>query len=336
MNSACDPLLIVTGPTASGKTSLGIELAQQLDGEVISVDSAQVYRHFDIGTDKISAGERQTIPHHCIDILEPQNQCNAFIWLQAAHTCATALRSLGKLPLFVGGTTLYISALIEGLSELPPGNSELRAALETVPTPELFARAEKLQVAGTINPNDRLRLIRAIEIHLSLPVSASAAWPGNRNALIIVLTKDRELLYQGITNRVAAMLNKGLTEEAQLLYQRFSGDAPAFRTLGYSQCRDLFEGRIVEADLQSAIAQASRRYAKRQLTFWRNEPCKREWLQIPEQIHNHTPAKADLLHSSNSFNSLSLNTTELQQRIALRLLEPFEKPEVWYISITEK
>lgn len=332
MNSVSDPLLIVTGPTASGKTSLSIDLAKQLNGEVISVDSAQVYRHFNIGTDKISAVKRQIIPHHCIDILEPQEQCNAFTWLQTAYASATGLRAIGKLPLFVGGTTLYISALIEGLSELPPGNSALRTDLETLSTPELFARAEKFHVAGTINPNDRLRLIRAIEIHLSTPNDNSAAWPGNRNALILVLTKDRDLLYQGITDRVAAMLDIGLIEEASALYQRYGGDTPAFRTLGYSQCRDLFEGRIAQADLQSAIAQASRRYAKRQLTFWRNEPFKRGWLQIPDQ----RTAKTTVLNSSNSFDSFSLTATELGQRIAIRLLEPFEMPEVWYITITEK
>lgn len=323
MSFAPDPLVIVSGPTASGKSSLAVSLALEMGGEIISMDSAQLYRGFDIGTDKVSESARQNVPHHCLDIAEPGDSCNVFLWLQHAAEAQRAIIGRSRLPIFAGGTTLYVSAMISGLDPLPPSNQQLRKKLDALSDMELFAKAQALGTGTHLNPNDRVRMSRAIEVALAQQAGEPGiAWPARTDALVIVLLDERQSLYHRIDRRVDEMLDGGLIEEATKLLHSYGPACPAFRTVGYAQCIEYLDGRIDRDILRNSIAQASRRYAKRQLTFWRNEPAKRNWQAVP----------AGGATSTGSIPARSLSILQLKQAVSERLLKGFDRPEVWYIN----
>lgn len=280
------PLVAVVGPTASGKSALGVWLAEQLGGEVVACDSTQLYRGFDIGTAKPTAAERRGVPHHLIDVLGPQEPATAGGYRQAALDVLADLRNRGRLPIFTGGTGLYLRALLEGLADVPQRSEELRERLRLSARERGHGHLHKVlqrldaEAAQKISVGDEQKLIRAIEVCLitkkpltELHRSGRAPLQGWR-ALKIGLAPGREALYARIHARTDAMLARGWLDEVRsLLDSGLPENAKPFDFIGYRELRAVLQGRLTMDDARAAIQQATRRYAKRQLTWFRREPA---------------------------------------------------------------
>ena len=340
------PLIAITGPTACGKTSLGLSLAKALKGEILNADSVQIYREFNIGSAKPSIEELKEVKHHLIDILDPKESLNAASFSKLAGDLIKDLRSKEVEPIIVGGTTLYLTALIHGLVDLPKANQTLRKKLEELESEELYEKLEKLDSkrAKELHPNDRVRVIRAIEI-LQSKESVSSSYEDHRfseilnPSIILVLCRSREELYQRINTRVEQMIESGLVNEVKEVIKKYGREGlHALSSLGYNQVLEFIDGKIKEADLSETIAQQTRRYAKRQLTFWRNEPKKRAWLQEPSQDEgseallksNYTPGRAS--QEIKDFHVLSCTFDDLVEKIKERQKLESSKVEVWYLD----
>ena len=286
MNAFADsPLVAIVGPTASGKSALGIFLAQQLSGEVVACDSTQLYRRFDVGTAKPSVEECQDIPHHLIDVLDPREEATAGGYRVRAIAVLQDLHARRKLPIFTVGTGLYLRALLEGLADVPLRSEELRerlrasaAAHEPGHLHRVLKRMDPAS-AERIAPADTQKLIRAIEVCLLTKRPLSEVHRAGRNplrgwrAIQIGLSPDRDALYERIHARTDAMLVSGWMEEVRgLLASGLPSDAKPFDFIGYRELRAVLQGGMSLAEARAAIQQATRRYAKRQLTWFRRDP----------------------------------------------------------------
>ncbi len=279
------PLLtVIAGPTASGKTALAVELALRAGGEIVSADSQQVYRHFDIGTAKPSPEELAAVPHHLLSVVEPLEVFSAAEYQRRADAVIADMASRGKPVFVVGGTGLYLRVLLHGVVEAPGAAPELRASLEALAAAEgREAVHRKLaevdpETAAKLPPNDLVRVVRALEIHAQTGVPASefrrahAFAPDRYPFRLYVLEPPRDVLYSTINARTEAMFARGLVEETRALLARGFADAAPMRSVGYVQARAVVEERMtLEAAIQDT-AQETRRYAKRQLTWFRKEP----------------------------------------------------------------
>ncbi|MGT2930277.1 tRNA (adenosine(37)-N6)-dimethylallyltransferase MiaA [Streptococcus dentasini] len=262
-------IIVVAGPTAVGKTALGLNLAQTFNGEIISGDSQQVYRFLDIGTAKVSSEEQALIPHHLVDVRNPDETYSAYDFVTEAKEAIADITNRGKLPIIVGGTGLYLQSLLEGYHL--GGSVDQQAVLDYRKVLELMSDDQlriELTKLGTIpsEPNRR-RLIRALE--LAKFGRDLKNRPSNYDAYIIGLNDERQRLYERINQRVDAMMNQGLLEEAKWLYDHYP-DAQAARAIGYKEFFPYFKG---EQDLSGAVdklKQNTRHFAKRQLTWFRN------------------------------------------------------------------
>jgi len=282
------PVLILFGPTASGKTELLEKLFQNgRPAEIISADSMQVYRGMDIGTAKPSPAERARIPHHLIDIKNPDEQFNAGEFVRRAEEACLAAAGRGALPVVSGGTGFYLKNLVQGLSEAPPSDLLIRQSLkEELARGGAAALMEELREAdpvsaGRIHINDEYRLLRALEVYrlTGRPLSSFASAPKKvtDTFLLIGLHRSREDLYRRINARTAAMFRTGLPDEVRRLYEAgYTPSDPGLKAIGY---REFFaeEGagwRLLQdiAEVQALVAQNSRRYAKRQITFFASLP----------------------------------------------------------------
>ena len=279
--------LAITGPTASGKTALSLGLAEALSAEIISCDSMQIYREMDIGTAKATAEERARVPHHLIDFLSPTESYSVESYRASAIECAKDITSRGKLPIFVGGTGLYIDSVSRALSQdAPESNPEYRDnILATLKTDEdITALWERLRLvdpesAEKIHKNNVKRVIRALEIYDTTGKPKSLldkeSQGGKSEVFVGMITidfLDRELLYGRVDTRVDIMMDEGLLDEVRSLYDRgllSSGTASA--AIGYKELVDYIEGRCSLDEAVDNIKLASRRYAKRQLTWFRHE-----------------------------------------------------------------
>ena len=282
MNNNYDVIAIV-GPTAVGKTALSIELAKKLDGEIINGDSMQVYRELNIGTAKITQEEMKGIPHHLLDILAPTESFSVADYQQVVREKITEIQARGKMPIIVGGTGLYIQAVLYDFRFTEEKiDDKVRAAyyadLEKVGPEAMHARLAVVDpdTAKTIHPNNTRRVIRALEMaeHSDVKKSHEAQHQGERalyNHLIIGLNMDREKLYGRINLRVDRMLEQGLIEEVRGLYDRGIRDVQSIRAIGYKELYDYFDGRETFEQAIENLKQNSRRYAKRQLTYFRNK-----------------------------------------------------------------
>lgn len=288
-------MVVIGGPTASGKSALAVSLARDFGGEIINADSMQVYRGMDIGTAKPTAEERQGIPHHLIDVVDPDEEFNAAVYRSLAVETIKAVWSRGKVPLIVGGTGLYIKTLLGGLVKFPPSDPDLRRELEREYEEKgaSFLHGELMRMdpvsALKIHPNDRVRITRALEIIrlTGKPLSALTSTHGFREspfkALKICLKVDREALYHRINSRGLGMIKKGLVEETRaLLKEGYSPELKSMKSLGYRHVIKFLEG---EWDLDRALTRLqrdTRRYAKRQLTWFRRDPefC---WMRPEEE-----------------------------------------------------
>ena len=282
MADAVDAVLLL-GPTASGKSALAMQMAELIPLEIVSVDSAQVYRGMDIGTAKPSAAERATVPHHLIDIRDPADPYSAADFVRDATVAIRDLRKRGKLPLLVGGTMLYAKALREGLSNLPAAAPQVRARIEAEATrlgwPALHARLAQVDciTAARLKPNDGQRIQRALEIYevTGTPMSdlLGADTPPLLNlTTIALLPADRAQLHRRIAQRFDAMLDAGLLEEVRALRARsdLSPDLPSMRSVGYRQAWTFEEGKCTFDEFRSASIASTRQLAKRQITWLRS------------------------------------------------------------------
>jgi tRNA dimethylallyltransferase len=291
-----DPLLVVLlGPTASGKTALSIELAEKFGGEIVSCDSVAVYREMEIGTAKPSLSERGRVPHHLIDVFAPDEPCTAGDYARLARAAIADIVARGRLPIVTGGTGLYLRALIDGLFPGPQRSHELRARLERSHARHgagwLFRILHRLDPvsAERIHANDAPKLIRAIEVCVAARQPMSEAWQAGRDRLQgyrilrIGLDPDRKKLYARINERAAKMFAEGLVEETRGLIAKY-GESPGnlmrgpFDSLGYRQARAVLRGEMTPEEAVISGQQGHRNYAKRQLTWFRREPEVR-WLK---------------------------------------------------------
>lgn len=276
-------VVAIVGPTASGKTALSLELAGLLDVEIVNADALQVYRGLDIGTAKPSADEQRRVPHHLIDILEPDESYSAGDFARRARTAIADIEGRGKVALVVGGSGLYLRALFEGLKELPRHQPEVRKALQAELESEGLARlyaelgAIDPESAERLRPGDTQRILRALEVYRSSGKTLSwwlrqDSGEARIERLMIGLTLPRTILYDRIAVRVRDMVRRGwVYEVAALLKFGTSPSAPAFQAIGYRQMVQHLEGRsTLEAATDEAIL-ATRQYAKRQETWFRRE-----------------------------------------------------------------
>ena len=282
--TASDPLLLVIlGPTASGKSALAISLAERFSGEIVSCDSVAVYRNFEIGTAKPSRDDRARIPHHLIDVADPGEPFTAGEYARQARTALNDIAQRKHLPIVVGGTGLYLRALLEGLFPGPQRSDELRERLRARATERGSAYLHRLlqrldpASAAAIHPNDSPKLIRAVEVCLTARGPMSELWQQGRDplqgfrVLRIGLNPTREQLYERINRRAAQMFDDGLIAETQTLLER-CGDVSPIHSLGYQQALQHIRGELTLAQAIAAAQQGHRNYAKRQMTWFRREP----------------------------------------------------------------
>ena len=288
---APQPLLVVlVGPTASGKTALSLALAERFGGEIVNCDSVAAYRELEIGTAKPSADERARLPHHLFDILAPDQPLTAGDYARRARAILAEIRARSRLPIVAGGTGLYLRALLEGLFPGPPRSEELRARLRDRAKQKGSAHLHRILqrldpgAARVIHPNDTPKLIRAIEICLAAKRKMTDLWAKGRDPLQgfrilrLGLDPERNALYARINERARQMFEAGLVEETRALLARYGDSAPPLSSLGYRQAAQLLRGEIDRKLAVWAAQQAHRNYAKRQMTWFRREP-ELHWLR---------------------------------------------------------
>lgn len=294
-DASAPPALLLLGPTASGKTDCALALARDLPVEIISVDSALVYRDMDIGTAKPTAAERAQCPHHLIDVVSPEERYSAARFRSDALALMDEISARGRIPLLVGGTMLYFKALRDGLSDLPNADSELRAEIDELAAragwPACHAELARLDpdAAAALKPNDAQRIQRALEIVkiTGRPLAESHAQPAmaaprHRLIPIALAPSERSILHARIEARFDIMLARGLVDEVDALRRayRLSADLPSMRCVGYRQAWEHLEGRDDLATLRFKGIAATRQLAKRQLTWQRQ--FREKWPELLE------------------------------------------------------
>jgi tRNA dimethylallyltransferase len=283
MTSPLPLLVVVLGPTASGKTPLSLFLAEHLRGEIVSCDSVAVYRDFEIGTAKPAMQDRQRIPHHLIEVVPPTEFMTAGDYTRLARATLQEIHSRGNLPIVVGGTGLYLRAMLEGLFAGPPRSEELRSRLREQAAqrgPEYLHKVLRrldAKAAQAIHANDAPKVIRAIEVSLSAQRPMTEMWQQGRDPLQgfrilrVGLNPDRDALYQRINQRAREMFTHGLVEETRELLARY-GAIRLLYSLGYAQAMEYISGKLTLEQAIAAAQQGHRNYAKRQMTWFRREP----------------------------------------------------------------
>jgi tRNA dimethylallyltransferase len=280
-----DPLLVaIVGPTGSGKTALSIRLAKQFKGEIVNCDSVAIYRDFEIGTAKPTAEERKQAPHHLFDTIHPNSYTTAGEYARQARAVVREIAERSAMPIVVGGTGLYLRALLDGLFVGPERSEELRERLRRQADQRGSAYLSRIlrrldpALAEKIHSNDVPKLVRAIEVCLSARRPMSEQWQHGRDSLRgfrifrIGLDPPRRELYERINRRVAAMFAKGLVEETAALLQKYGGSAGPFSSIGYREVTELLKGELTREAAMASVQQAHRNYAKRQMTWFRKEP----------------------------------------------------------------
>jgi tRNA dimethylallyltransferase len=299
-------VVAIVGPTAVGKSKLAISIAQRFDGEIVNADSRQVYRYMDIGTAKPSPDDREIVPHHLIDIIAPDESFSVALYQELAYRAIEDIQHRGKLPLLVGGSGLYLWAVVEGwqIPQVPP-DPEFRHSLSERAAREgsqvLYEELRRVDpmTAEKMDQRNVRRVIRALEIHRATGLPFSQFQQKRSppfQTILIGLTTDREELYRIIDSRVDSMLNQGLAEEVQSLIERgYSTDLPSMITLSYKQIGLYLQGK---EDLPTAIQQIkfeTHRFARHQYAWFHLDDSRIHWFDIKEAIE---PAILDLIESS--------------------------------------
>ena len=277
------PLIVIFGATASGKTALSLALAQRFGGEILSCDSVAVYRRMEFGTAKPSMAERRMVPHHLLDLYDPNEVCTAGDYARNGRAALAEHASRKALPIVAGGTGLYLRALLDGLFAAPPRDEALRTLLRnraaTRGPEHLHRTLARFDTAAArlIHANDVSKVVRAIEVSLAARRPMTEQWEQGRDALTgysvlrIGLAPPRDLLYARINERAAAMFRNGLVEETRSLIADFGADCRPFTSLGYLQAAAVLNGTMTEPEAIAAAQQGHRNYAKRQTTWFRRE-----------------------------------------------------------------
>lgn len=277
------PLIAVVGPTAAGKSALALRLARRHGGEIVSCDSLQVYRGLDIGSAKATREERASVPHHLLDVVEPDAAFSAADYARLARAAIADIRRRGRLPIVAGGTGLYLRALLDGLFEGPSRDEALRARLERI-AERGSARLHRLlgrvdpEAAARTRPRDRVRLVRALEVFFltGRPISAQQRRGGVGLAgplLLIGLSPGRTALREAVRARTRQMLERGLLVEVRGLVARYGEPLPRpLAAIGYRQAVAVLRGELDEREAEPAIVTATMRFAKRQMTWFRHQP----------------------------------------------------------------
>jgi len=290
-------VIVICGPTGIGKTSVGIELAERFGGEIISADSMQIYRYMDIGTAKPTTDELKRIPHHMIDIVDPDEDFDAVRFAKLARGKVMQLHRRGVRPFVVGGTGLYIKAFLQGLFQAHPVDPAIRERLKKEAAENgagsLYDRLRQVdpETAERLHPNDTYRIIRALETIESSGRSISEHHQDHRfedepfNALKIGLQMDRTALYDRIDQRVDIMIEAGLVDEVKkLLGQGYSADLKSMQSIGYRQVVDFIEGRLSWDECVRTLKRDTRRFAKRQFT-WFGADRQIQWYE-PDRLND--------------------------------------------------
>lgn len=292
-------ILIITGPTATGKTRLSVELAKNLGGEVASADSMQIYRGMDIGTAKVTNDEMQGVAHHMIDVADPMEDYSVSRYVAEATACIEDILSRGKLPIVAGGTNLYIDSLVRGLDfaqtqEDKALREELNAQYDALGGEAMLSRLGEFdpERAAKLHASDKRRIVRAIEIFtltgetMTEHDRKTQLLPPRFDAMKVALTfSDREMLYSRINSRVDIMVRQGLFDEVQaLLNKGLSPESTAMQAIGYKEPAAYLRGEIGRDEAIEQIKLSSRRYAKRQLTWLRRDEAVRwiQWGAVPD------------------------------------------------------
>jgi tRNA dimethylallyltransferase len=302
-------VIVICGPTAVGKTAAGIEVARAVGGEIVGADSMQVYRYMDIGTAKPTATERAAVRHHLIDVVDPDEPFDAAAYMTLGRQALSELLRRGKTPVVVGGTGLYIKALLYGLfrsdARDPAVRARLRAEAESQGAAALHVRLAQCDppTAGRLHPNDTVRILRALEVFEVTGRPISALQREHRfgdvpfHALKMGLFLDREALYRRIDRRVEGMIAIGLEEEVRMLLARGYGpQLKPMQSIGYSHLSAFITGAVSRAECIRTLQRDTRRFAKRQLTWFRADPDIR-WMP-PDRM-------ADLIRMSQEFLALT-------------------------------
>lgn len=293
--------VILGGPTGVGKTSLSLQLAKKLKSDIISADSAQVYRGLNIGTAKIKEEEMQGVRHHLLDVVEPISKYSVGEFSEEVNRILKEKYTKKENILLVGGTGLYLSAISDGLSNLPSANEELRAMFTKRSTEDLYQELKEKdwEAAESIHPNNRIRVERALEVFYLTGQAFSLLSKQNRKEndyhfVKFALERDREHLYQRINQRVDLMMEEGLLEEVSSLYQKYGVSLKKLRIIGYEQLIEYLEHRVSLEKAIENIKQDSRHYAKRQFTWFKN---KKDyiWYNLDQQ------SEKEILEDMNNF-----------------------------------
>ncbi|CAB3392266.1 tRNA (adenosine(37)-N6)-dimethylallyltransferase MiaA [Kyrpidia spormannii] len=285
-----NPVLFIVGPTATGKSDVAIRVAQQIGGEIISADSMQIYRGMDIGTAKIPPEERQGVPHHLIDVVDPDTPFTVVDYQKLALETIENVSQRGMRAIVVGGTGLYVKSLTHGLDFSPAGEDpgyrqelRARAAREGPETLHRLLAEVDPETARRLHPHDVRRVIRALEIyHLTgLPMSHAAGRRGSRIPFLMFgLTMERAALYRRINDRVIQMVKQGWVQEVQRLLERgYSRNLTSMQAIGYKELADYLAGEMTLDEAIERIQRGTRRYAKRQWSWFRAQPV-HQWLDV--------------------------------------------------------
>jgi tRNA dimethylallyltransferase len=288
-------LTVIAGPTASGKSTLALELAKRLGAEIVSADSQQIYRHFDIGTAKPTAAELAAVPHHLVSAIDPDEPFSAARFQQLADEAIAGIAGRGRRVLVVGGTGLYLRILLHGVAPAPRAAPELRRALEQeareIGRPALHRRLAEVdpETAAAVKPSDLVRIVRALEIHALTGTAASRFRREHRFAedryphRLFVLDPPRAELYRAIDERTRRMFAEGLVDEVRRLVALGYREAAPMRSVGYAQALAHLDRTLTLEQAIQRAARETRRYAKRQLTWFRREPGAR-FVQPPWDV----------------------------------------------------
>ena len=287
-------VLVIVGPTASGKTTSGIEVARKLDGEIVSVDARQVYRYLDIGTAKPTSAEQAAAPHHMIDIIDPDEPFDAAEYAARAAEIIEQILERDRLPILVGGAGFYLEALFRGFSPIPEISPATRSHVQSQADADLGACYARLgevdaDAAVRLHPTDRQRVTRALEVFEETGITLTSFQSGprepatQRQATWVGVHREREALYDRIDLRAKMMVELGLVDEVRrLLDLGYGPQLPSLRTFGYAEFFDVVKGIRSIEEAVGEMQQATRRYAKRQLSWFRNRVSDLRWIPAEE------------------------------------------------------
>jgi tRNA dimethylallyltransferase len=291
------PLIAIVGPTASGKSALALRLAREEGGEIVSCDSLQVYRGLDIGSAKATFEERAEVPHHMIDVADPDEDFSAAEYARQARAALVSISARGSLPIVAGGTGLYLRALLEGLFEGPARDEGRRRRLEALASRYGDERLHRLlrhldpEAAERIGPRDRVRTVRALEVYWATgqPISVLQRRPGRPlegfAVLVLGLSPGRDWLRERVVARTRRMLREGLVEEVRGLMERgFGPELRPLQAIGYREAVAVVQGKMTRDEAETAIVTSTMQFAKRQMTWFRHQ-AEVSWHEDPDSAH---------------------------------------------------